>query len=172
MPSGAVVYICRSRSRAADSLGGEFEAWWKAHTDALAARDVEDWIAECIQLGETTLELNAHARQLLRGNRLADPQEAGESLLTLFDATIKVFERMQSGLDSARSNGYVIVNEEPFQSIRARLTQGLEQLRTRWPWIDRKMWERTAVAIAGGDYQTAEEIVHELHGGHPQADPG
>jgi hypothetical protein len=170
MASGAVVYICRSRSRAAEFLGGEFDAWQKAHADALAARDVEDWIAECIQLGETTLELSSRTRQLLRANSLTDPQEAGESLLILFDVTINVFDRVQAALESSKNNGHTIDNRGVFKEFRTRLLQGRDRLRTRWPWIDQAMWDRTAAAIANGEYQTAEEIVHELQGGGAEAD--
>src|SRR5204863_3806463 len=101
MPNDSVFHICRSRSRAAELLGHEYEAWQKDHVEALAAREVEDWLAECVKLGEATLDLFRHTRGLLRSNRLAEPQGAGERLLELFEETLRVFLNVQSGLKEA-----------------------------------------------------------------------
>jgi hypothetical protein len=172
MSSGAVVYICRSRSRAVESLGGEFEAWEREHSEARAARDVEDWIGECLRSGEAALLLVSHTRARLRSNRLDNPQEAGESLLQLCEATLRVFERVQAGLEAAKRKGYTIENEGAFSEMHSRLGQAQQRLRQHWPWFNQDMWDRTAAAISRGEVQTAEEIVHELRGDHPPTDQG
>src|SRR6266545_6436 len=114
MSNQTVIHFCRIRRRAAESLGGEFEAWQKDHADAMAARDLEDWIKEAIKLGEMTLELHSLAWNLLRANRLTDPQAVGECVLNLLDTTIHAFGSMQTGLEVVRSTGYTIENEGAF----------------------------------------------------------
>lgn len=172
MSSGTVNYICRSRSRAIETLGLEYESWQRDTIDAAVAHDVEDWIKECLDVGEKTISLYTSTRQLLRSNSLMGPQETGQGLLALFQETTRLFDRVQSGVEAAQRNGYSIENETAFTVMRASVAAARERLRLNWPWVDVRMWDRTRTAIAQGDYQTAEEIARELRGSHSEADPG
>jgi hypothetical protein len=172
MTNTTVIHICRSRSQAAKSLAGEFEAWKREHAEAMAARDVEDWVAECLTMGHLTLELFSSARKLARANQLASVQEAGECLVRLFEATLDAYRDVGTGVVEAGRQGYTIENEAAFREMEKRLTEGRERLRASWPWINPDSWRRTEEAIARGEFQTAGEILHDLHGGRPSSDPG
>lgn len=172
MANQSVIHICRSRSRTAEALRQEFEAWQSEHPEALAASEVEDWLAECVKLGGAALELFLHTRGRLRSNQLNEPQTAGECLVELFDSTLRVFASVQPALEQAKSTGVTVTNEAAYHEKNERLVEMRERLHKYWPWFNKEMWEATAVAIVRGDCQDVEEILRELQGDHSTADAG
>jgi hypothetical protein len=118
---------------------------------------------EYLALADASLVFQDRAVHLLRANRLANPQETGECVLNLLDAVVDVLSGVQMGLDTAGENKTATQNDGRIQEKKCQLTQARERLRTRWPWIDPVQWERTGDALAHGQYQTAGEILAELH---------
>lgn len=171
MISEAYLYICRSRERAVQSTESEFENWKVSHAHAMAARDVEDWIRECLRAAENTLEGHRSILDKLRSNSLkADPQAVGETLSGLLRATVSLMNSIRELVDQMESAGYEIDNAVQFRTSHTQLGAVKDSFERTWPWRNPEIWRRTEAQIASGECQFTEGILHDLQSGHTERD--
>ncbi|MCI0464118.1 MAG: hypothetical protein L0Z62_44865 [Gemmataceae bacterium] len=167
MPSETVPHIYHHEQRVAQSLEQGIEAWLTAHAEAMAAFDVEAWLDSYLAAATLAARLPAQAKQRLRANQLPNPHGVGELLLSVLDKYLTVGRTLQAAVEEVQRKGYAVARAAELSSVQTSLQKAREMLRTRWPWIDKGRWERTAEQLARGEYQTAEEIVHELRSADP-----
>jgi len=164
--SEAYLYIWRSRKRAVKSTADEFENWKISHAHAMAARDVEDWVRECLRISDGTIHEYGIVFERLRSNQLeADPETFGEALRALFDATLILFEAVADAVKDCTAAGYVIDNSGEFARDQAILVRTKATFLKTWPWRNPRSWQSTAAQISSGDFQFASDILHELQSG-------
>jgi len=161
--SEAYLYICHSRKRAVKSTADEFENWKIARGDAMTARDVEDWVRECLRISEGTIHEYVVVFERLRSSQFqADPEVFGESLRALFDATLLLFGAVADAVTDRVAAGYVIDNSGAFGLAQANLLHARATLLNTWPWRNPRSWQCTAAQISSGEFQFASDILHEL----------
>jgi hypothetical protein len=148
------------------------ENWQLDHKEAMAARDLEELVSECVDLAA----LGRRAWRMLL-SRMFDAQErsdrvfAAEDLIkSVIHRTAGIFAVIGKSIKDVERFGYVVEGATEFQ----KATHDVKQLETEtaepWPPIDPKLAQESLEAYKRGDYRLAEDILHELQGGGAQAD--
>lgn len=172
MQTDAVIRICRVHSSSAQTLVGEIEAWREDHADAMFAREVEDFVNDCLARTQKSLDLVRRCYRLLRSNQLAQVEDAGQAMRLLLTTGEKLHHAIAILVGEARRRGFTVEREAEFREASAELARQLERFVRAWPWRDQGRHDVARADILAGRFQPTDAILHELHGERSAGDPG
>ena len=164
--------LFRIRQGQIKALKETVELWRAEHKAAMAVRDVEDVIETCLELPESMRRLWNATFARIAANEIEDLQETGETLLAHFNGTLGFLEHVQGLARDFADKGHRVEGADELD----RATEQLRQLRhgifKHWPWLPTpEEVEEGQAAMARGDSQTVEEILHELQNRNPRSGP-
>jgi hypothetical protein len=122
--------IGRGRVRAIEDA---VETWRFDHDDALAVRDVEDVVRECLGMREFLRSWQNQAWAYMLANRLANIQETGEELRTELNRMLEIFPKVLAAIRWAKAKGYVFELEDQVEAAVADVKKMSQDLAfSRW----------------------------------------
>jgi hypothetical protein len=162
-----IVHICRGRARSIDLLGSEFETWQQAHVEAMAARDVEDWVRACLDENALTLRSCQAVRRKALAGQVGDLQGVGEATAKVFDSATRLFDLVLTGVQKAEARGFTIEQAPELRQAATELRRRRAEFVAFWPWLDEALWRRAGEDMDADRVEDAEDILHELQSRHP-----
>lgn len=157
---------CLGRSRFVEEL---VENWQIEHRQAMFARDVEELVSECLQLGELILHGCKSLVERLFDEQIDDIDAAGEMMRSSITRTLRTFQIVEEEVGKAECKGYNIEKSSSFRKVARELHQVQAELETTWPSVDADLIEKSQAAYRKGEYQKAEELLGEPHNCSPEA---
>jgi hypothetical protein len=155
-----------ARSHAVEEL---FENWQLAHHAAMLAGDVEELLAEWLDLCKLLKCTWETLYDALFEAKIFD-FEMGEMLRLVFGKTTEIGKKLGEWLAGAEQDGYRIENAATFRTALTSLEQLIEEIESKWPTIDHEMAAESLAAYHRGEYQTIEELLDEAQGHHSGSD--
>jgi hypothetical protein len=143
------------RSRFVEEL---VENWQLEHERAMFAKDVEELVSECIELGELTKHAWKSALDQLFDEKVEYIDKAGKMLESSISKTLCVFDKISGLIKEAKRKGFEIEGSANFEETVRATVQVKAELARDWPWFDTAVAEEALADYRRGDYQTIEEI--------------
>jgi hypothetical protein len=163
-----LVRRCLNRTHLVEQL---VESWQYDHNEAMRARDLEELATECLDLAK----LGRRAWKCLRAqmfdkNVSSAKVFAAEDMLKPATQRIRdVFKVVGKLIASAERAGYQIEGSAEFAQASKDLELLRQEIEQQFPDPDPQMMADSKAAFLRGEYQTAEELLHELQGGSAAA---
>jgi hypothetical protein len=155
--------LFRIRQGQIRALKETVERWQAEHKEAMAVRDVEDVIETCLELPESMRRLWNATFDRIAANEIVDLQDTGETLLAHFTGTLSFLEHVQGLARGFAGKGHRVEGADKLDRCLEQLRQLQHGIFEYWPWLPTpEQVAEAEAAIARGDSQTVEEILHEL----------
>jgi len=126
-------------------------------------RDIEDLVQESLWVYGLLKKLHRGAWDRLLGNQLKNVQQAGEMLRAVFEVALLILPKVGDCILGAERKGYTVAKTAEFEQAMKDLRHMNQHLLDQWPAIDAKQVEESRAAFARGEFQSAEDVVRELH---------
>ena len=151
------------RSRSVEEL---VEDWKIEHDQAMFALDVEEFVKECIDLGN----LSKHAWKSFRELLLKDPnapavEESGMVMKEALTKTLAIFHTVNGLIDEASQKGHVIQDDANFELVLHETTKISDKVHAVFMEPDPKVIEESIAAFKRGEYYTSEELLRAAQDG-------
>lgn len=159
--------VLRYRRRS-DFVGDLIEEWKSKHDEAMFALDVEEFVCECIELGN----LSKHAWQSLREVLLKDPNspavdESGATMKDALAKTVESFQQLEKLIQQTKLLGYEINNAGAFEIMFHEIKQIRDKVNGIMAEPDPKMIAESMAAFQRGEYYSSEELLRAAQDGRP-----
>jgi hypothetical protein len=158
---------CLRRSHLVEEL---VEAWQIDHRDAMAARDLEELIQECLELKDLCEHAWNGILHHLFNEQTDDIEAVGKMMLTALEKGEIVFSNLITQVLETKAKGYEVDRAGELEQGLCRIQQLKADYRKQWPSVDYAMVKDAREAYLRGDYRFAEDILHDLENGGPGAD--
>lgn len=145
------------------------EGWKADYDDAMAARDIEDWVGGFLEFAGPAVALSRALHRRLRSNTLRFVEEVGRALDDALVAFTDLGQLIAGLVEVAEKAGYTIDREAEFRDARARVAKELDRLRRTWPRLDPARVAAARADLDAGRYQDTGALLRELS---PGSDPG
>jgi len=149
------------RSRLAESL---VEDVFAEHKNAMFARDVEELIAECLELEKISRSAWDYVLDVLFSERANETDELGNMMKMAIAKVSVVFNRVNQLIDEMKARGHGPKEVADFLIARREIQRINEDVAKKFPPINEEMVKRSLEAFRRGEGRTAEEMLHESQG--------
>ena len=156
---GMLVSRCVRRSRLVQELA---EDWQINHREAMFARDLDELLAECVDLGRLLSHCWKQMFNLLFSEQIDDVDRAGKSLLSATERSLTVFDKVKGFLAAAKQRGFEIDGDGSFIETVSVVGELKTEMIRQWPSIDDGMMRESLLCYERGEYQSTEELLHGL----------
>lgn len=151
-----------------------YEQWKNDHAEAMAARDMEDFVVECSNMVQATKAIWDKLWADLNTGMKFDPDGLGKFVDVFFTRAIRLSQTVfEHATGFARETGHDIVGLDNLDTDTAALEELHQRVITNWPWRDRawppldKAMQQRSRSHADGPGEDAEEILRRLDAGEP-----
>lgn len=141
------------------------ENWQSDHQRALAAREVEELMQECVDLAK----LNRQATQTLVdrfwSGSVKGLESAAEVLRAAVQRTLLNCQVVQKEKTYAEQHGFMLEGAAAFTEACQNTLLLARQVDEQLPRFDSGLAEEARAAFLRGDHQTVEELLHAAQNG-------
>jgi len=136
---------------------------WKANHATAPMRDAADLVRECLAFQEEMRRTYAAMFDRAAAGEIDDFQGTGEALRDLFGEILNSMRAVRDSVCQLDMSGQKVARAEELSAMIAELERKTGEIFERWPWLPtaEEVAEARA-AVERGDFQTVEEILHEL----------
>lgn len=132
------------------------------------ALDVEEFVSECIDLGN----LSKHAWRSFRELLLKDPNapvidESGTIMKEALAKTLAIFQAVKRLVDEASQKGHAVKDAANLELVLHETRKINETVQGIFAPPDPKMIEESIAAFKRGEYYTIEELIRAAQDGRP-----
>lgn len=155
---------CRRRSYLVEEL---VDTLRDEHRDAIRACDVEEAVAECLELGELLQHAWAVARDVLfdgRDEQLEDMDGFREAVVSTLDRAIGVLPRVRKTAEQSMTQGYDVKRFGEFSKAFDILRALRADIDATWPAVDSQRIADSIASYHRGDHRSAEELLRDARG--------
>jgi len=157
------------RSRYVEEL---VEDWQIAYQKAQLAWDLQDLVAECIELGQFAKRTwDFLADKLFDESVAFDHDSVGESMSIALKKTLQIFIKVQRLIKRLHQLDCPSVdNATEFEELVAQTKQANREFQEQWPGFDTDTVEEALAAYGRGDYDTSEALLNDAKNHNPQTE--
>lgn len=158
---------CLKRSHLVQEL---FERWQLGWQGALAASDVEELCAECADLCQLCKQTWQSLWHRLSELPVVEIESIGLVFQEIVDRSLEVATAVNKWADRVqkKQNAELATGQLPRRI--GEVEEVKREIAEKWPFVDYAMVAESRAAFLRGDYQTAEELLHDLQGHCAAAD--
>ena len=139
------------------------EAWKTNHAAASGTREAAELVRECLTFQEEMRRTYGAIFERAAAGQIDDYHGTGEALRDLFHGILRAMRAVRDWVRQLEASGQKIAGDAELNAMIEELEQKTGEIFERWPWLPTATEVAEArAAFASGDYQTVEEILHEL----------
>jgi hypothetical protein len=147
------------RSRLAEEL---VEDLIVEHRDAMFARDVDELIAECLELEKLSKVTWTYVLEVLFSEEQAgDIDEIGHMMKTASTKILEVFDRVKPLMETVKGLGLAVNDSADFLIAHQVIRKIKDDVENKFPPINEMMVKQSMEAFRRGAYQPAEDLLRE-----------
>ena len=147
------------------------EEWKVNHDHAMFALDIQEWVSECIDLGDLTKHVWSLFRELLmKDPNAAVIDESGRVIQAAVQRTLAIFEAVNELVQDASRKGFALQEVADFELARHETRAIMDKIKVVFMEPDPKMIEESLAAYKRGEYYTSEELLRAAQDGRFPAD--
>ncbi len=144
------------------------EEWQLQHDEAMFVFDVEEFVSECIDLGN----LSKHAWRSFHELLLTDPNapvidESGAVMKEALAKTLETFQAVNRLVDEASQKGHAVKDAAEFELVLHETIKISETVADIFAPPDPNMIEESIAAFKRGEYYSIEELIRAAQDGRP-----
>jgi hypothetical protein len=149
---------CLGRSRLVAEL---VENWQLEHKQAMVARDVEELVLECVDLGKLIQHCGKSLFARLGEEDFVEIDEIGDTMRAAIAKSLLAFESVRDDVRMAEHKGFIIDNSVSLENVILELRQMEAEFKNNWPTVDRQQLADSLAAYNKGDYRMIEDLLNE-----------
>ncbi|MBL8795041.1 MAG: hypothetical protein JNM56_14120 [Planctomycetia bacterium] len=148
------------KSRAIEEV---VEAWKAEHAGAMAARDVEELVRECLRLPDEMRRIYREIFDRFTSGNIEGYHDIGKALQAQFEGNLRFMDSVRDMARRQTAAGHTIEGAAELERVLEDIRPKVQEIFERWPWMPTEEEVAEAKAeIARGNYQTVDEILDEL----------
>lgn len=141
------------------------EPWRRHDQETMKAQDAEELLVECLGLVELNQQTWTACLDVLFSPNARGLDELGESIRAAVQRTLTIMELLAPYLKQAEDHGHHFARRADFDEAVAQTKQLAQEIEVKWPFYDEKMVEESRAALARGEFQSVEELLHAAQNG-------
>jgi hypothetical protein len=164
----------RLQQRKVQVLEETYESWKADHAAAMAARDLEEMVAECRSLSGDLVQSWKRTWDELTQGGIQDLDAYGHALGAHYDRAIRLLDSVaENARTFAIRTGHTIEGLAELSEAAARVTRLRERILANWPWSTRpwpplnRAMQQQARSGQDGPGEPVEAILQRLQQGGP-----
>jgi hypothetical protein len=158
---------CRRRSHLVEEL---VEAWQLEHESAMLARDVDEVIAECAEMGSLLRHAWDVTANSLFDGEIEDVDGVRTAVIGIIDRTTRAFRSVRKTADNLKALGYDIERDVELVGLMSTVDELRRAIDRDLPEANSHRIADSVAAFRRGDFQPIEDMLRDAQGHHSQAD--
>ncbi len=128
----------------------------------MLAHDLEELVQECLDLSNLLERGWKSVLDCLFNGHIDNMDAAGITMQIVFHRTLGVFHKLQNLIAYAGSKDCAVDGFRELHEATKRIAQLKTEAEKHWPSVDRCMIEESIAAFQAGEYQSTEDMLHDL----------
>jgi hypothetical protein len=152
---------CRRRTRVAEEL---LEQWQIDHAQAMLACDVDELLAEAVELGQLVKRCWTTSLNRLFAEQVEDVDGERRALHFIARRTLRLFRKVAKIADQTVKGGHALVNLADFTANFQNMRQLRLDIAEKWPTTNEQLLAESQAARLRGEYLSAEDWLRDAQG--------